>query len=228
METPSQIPEKKLLSSNLGLVLMSVVITPNFHCKIELLPLLKLFKLTKTIIGIKYGKDYKKGKVKSTTQGFYNSITFTITLKNGREASVKLCNDLVVHISGLKSLHEAYLIANLLYEKIIKKNMLPNLLPIDFRPIKHDIILMNSGYNANIKIDRKQLTKVCMEKCKYTAFFTPNSYSGVKIYPAKDLAILVFRTGKAIVTGARSMKRLIDGYFLIEKVFRKYYELIVE
>lgn len=207
---------------------MSAVIKPNVTCKIELPPLLPKFKLTKTITGIKYGKDYKKGDVKKTTQGFYNSITFNVKLKNGRKVSAKLCNDLVVHIAGLRGLHEAYLTAKILYEKIIKKDMLPGVVNISLQPASHEIILMNSGYNSNINIDRIKLMEVCMKKCKYTSFFTPGTYSGVKIYPGGNLAILVFRTGKVIVTGARNMKKLKDGYFLIEKILRDYYTDIVK
>ena len=176
----------------------------------------------------KYGKILKKGDVKKNTQGFYNSITFNIKLKNGRKVSAKLCNDLVVHIAGLRGLHEAYLTAKILYSKIIKKDMLPDVANIGLRPVSHEIILMNSGYNSNIKIDRIKLVEVCMKKCKYTAFFTPGTYSGVKIYPEGDLAILVFRTGKVIVTGARDMRKLIDGYILIEKILRDNYTDIIE
>jgi hypothetical protein len=208
---------------------MSAVIKPNIKCKVELPPLVEKFKLTKTITGIKYGKKYKKGDVNNNTQGFYNSITFNIKLKNNRKVSAKLCNDLVVHIAGLRGLHEAYLVAKLLYSKIIKKDMLSEIVKVDsLRPISHEIILMNSGYNANITIDRIKLVEICMKKYKYTSFFTPGTYSGVKIYPEGNLAILVFRTGKIIVTGSRNMKKLIDGYFLIEKILQDNYLEIIE
>lgn len=221
---------KKPLCSNLELVLMSVFIRPNLVCKVELMPLVRKFKLTKTITGIKYGKEFKKGDVNTTKQGFYNCITFNVQMKPGRKVSTKLYNDLVVHMAGLKGLHEAYLVAKMLYEKLVKNDMLPGIATINLRPSGHEIILMNSGYSSNIKIDRIKLVEVCMKKCKpkYTAFFNPATYSGVKIYPGGDLAILVFRTGKIIVTGARDLKKLIGGYILIEKILRDYYTDVIE
>ena len=221
--------DKKPMPSNLKLVLMSMVLHPDLKkdFKVDLGPLVQKFKLGKKIVGIKYGKDIKKGKVKKTTQGFYNSITFTIQLKPKREVSAKLCNDLVVHIAGLRGAHEAAMAARILYSKIHKKGMIPDL-PLDIRFKKTEIILMNSGYSSNMLINRAKLVEICTKKYKHTTVFDPNSYSGVKLYPADKMAILIFRTGKIIVTGERSMPRLIDGYILIEKILRDNYNEIVD
>ena len=221
--------DKKPMPSNLTLVLMSMVIHPDLKkdFKVELAPLVGKFKLGKKIVGIKYGKEIKKGRLKKTTQGFYNCIQFTIELKPGREVSAKLYNDLVVHIAGLRGAHEAYLAVKILYSKIHKIGMIPGL-PLDIRFKKGEIILMNSGYNSNILINRSKLLEVCTKKYKHTTVFDPNSYSGVKLYPSGKMAILIFRTGKIIVTGERSMQRLIDGYILIEKILRDNYNEIVD
>lgn len=219
--------DRKPLGSNLRLVLMSVILHPNLpdSFKINLAPLVAKFKLTKTITGKKFGKDIKEGDVKITKQSYYNCIQFTIRPKPSRRVAVKLFNNLVIHAAGLKSMYEADRIAQILYYKIIKHNMIPEL-KHDIAIDKHEIILMNSGFNANTLIDRKKMTKICTEKLKMTAFFVPNSYSGVKFYPEDDITLLIFRTGKISVTGARSFRRLLDGYFLMEKILRKYYNEI--
>jgi hypothetical protein len=219
---------KKPMPSNLTLVLMSRVLHPDLKpgFKIDLAQIVRKFKLGKRIIGIKYGKDIKLGKVNKSTQGFYNSITFTVQVKPGREVSAKLCNDLVVHISGLRGAHEAELAARILYSKIYKKGMIPNL-PLEIKFKKAEIILMNSGYNSNILINRAKLVDICTKRYKHTTVFDPNSYSGVKLYIG-EMAILIFRTGKIIVTGERSMNRLIDGYILIEKILRDNYNEIID
>lgn len=219
---------KKPLPSNLTLVLMSLVLYPDLEpdFKINLAQIVDKFKLGKKIIGIKYGKDIKLGKVNKLTQGFYNCITFTVQLKHGREVCAKLSNDLVLHISGLRGAHEAELAARILYDKIYKKGMVPEV-PLEIKFKNAEIILMNSGYNSNIQINRSKLVDILFRRYKHTAVFDPNSYSGVKLYIG-DMAILIFRTGKIIVTGVRSMNRLIDGYILIEKILRDNYQEIVD
>lgn len=218
----------KPLPSNLTLVLMSLVLHPDLKpgFKVDLAQIVGKFKLGKKIIGIKYRKDIKLGKVNKLTQGFYNSITFTVKVKENREVSAKLCNDLVVHIAGLRGAHEAEQAARILYAKIYKKGMIPGL-PLEITFKKVVPIMMNSGYNSNIHINRSKLVDILFKQYKHTTVFDPNSYSGVKLYIG-DMAILIFRTGKIIVTGERSMNRLIDGYILIEKILRNNYAEIID
>jgi hypothetical protein len=216
----------KPLPSNLKLVLMSQVLYPDIKpgFKIDLKEVVKHFKLGKKIIGIKYGKEIKLGKVNKLTQGFYNSITFTILLKPKREICAKLSNDLVVHISGLRGAYDAEVAARILYSKLYKMKIS---LPLHIRFKNIETILMNSGYNSNMIINRSKLVEILIKKYKHTAIFDSNSYSGVKLYLG-DMAILIFRTGKIIVTGERSMIRLIEGYYLIEKILRDNYTEIIE
>ena len=109
--------------------------------------------------------------------------------------------------------------------------------------------LINSDFSTNFMINNTKLYKIVLGKCKAFASYEPNDYPGVKnkFYwnadnikhnrkqgkcyceqkcikkgkktPCNQITISVFQSGSVIITGAKSIQQIRDGYEYINTIF---------
>ena len=94
-----------------------------------------------------------------------------------------------------------------------------------------NVEMINSDFETGFHIDQVKLTEI-LRRPPHNLFvkFDPLNYPGVNIKylcnatgEAKEISILVFRTGPVIITGGTCDAHLNDSYNFINGVFRKHY-----
>jgi TATA-box binding protein (TBP) (component of TFIID and TFIIIB) len=113
-------------------------------------------------------------------------------------------------------------------ETINDKPVLP-FIPIERRNtidiIDVEIAMINSDFQTNFNINQPLLTTLLQHNYGLFVKYDPISYPGVNVKYKED-TILIFRTGKVIITGAKSYEDIEEGYRFINQVFKKHYEVI--
>jgi TATA-box binding protein (TBP) (component of TFIID and TFIIIB) len=113
-------------------------------------------------------------------------------------------------------------------ETINDKAVLP-FIPIERRNsidiIDVEIAMINSDFQTNFNINQPILTSILQQTYDLFVKYDPISYPGVNVKYKND-TILIFRTGKVIITGAKSYKEIEEGYRFINQVFQKHYNTI--
>lgn len=216
------------------------------------------------IIGLKYknininfnltNKKRNKSK-KKKEKNFYNQVTLIIKPhKNIRPQNIKLFRNSSISMTGGKNKNDGLCaVIALLYE--IKKYPVLFKSENDRMKINYNdyrITLINTDYSIEFKIDRMKLYDILINKYKMFVIYSPDIYSGVKIYffwncnnkisdgicrcenkcyikkkkknqPCKRVTIAVFQSGKIIITGADKISQTKDAYNCINKIIHDNY-----
>lgn len=85
-----------------------------------------------------------------------------------------------------------------------------------------EIAMINSDFETHFYIDQIRLANILKNQYKLFVKFDPINYPGVNI-KYDSYTILVFRTGKVIITGAKKYESIEEGYRFINGVFEKHY-----
>lgn len=201
------------------------------------------------IISIKYAKgnilisksidNNKKKKTKPSKKNFYNQCTIIIKCKNGNKINLKLFLNGMIQMTGCKDLNNAYEVLNILDEELKKDwwiysdNALKKLEIIDNNDFTHDklnIKLMNSVYDIGFNINREVLHKIFIEEYYIQSIYQPIIYVGVNskitVRSGTLVSVLIFKTGKIIITAGKTENDIWDAYKFINKVLYDNYDKI--
>lgn len=107
----------------------------------------------------------------------------------------------------------------------------------------YKIGLVNAHFSTNFDINREELQKILKTKYKLKTSFDPLKYQGVNVKfsideknkgvckcvgKCKCISILIFRTGKIIITGSKDLTLTIKAYEFINEVFKDNFENILD
>jgi len=184
-------------------------------------------------------KKKKKKKV------FYNQCTLIIECDNKcgcvsdclcdkyKRVNLKLFLNGKIQMTGCKSIeHAKCAIDKLSVElkkekyslneitgKFIKKDIIDNL---DFEMTEPRIELINSVFHTGLNINREYLHTTLVNKYNIYATFQPCIYVGInsKFISSTNIkvTVLIFQTGKIIITGAKTLQDIDESYIFINKV----------
>ena len=186
------------------------------------------------IKAIKY-KDTTVGKFKKQTS-FYNQITIIIN-NDKKDINVKIFKNGQIQITGCKEINEdntlpegdhaisyiTEIINNIenSYEEYDKKLSFEDVVPV----------MINCSLSLNIPIDRVKCYKLINAK-GYLATFGPNIYAGINFEYNNDYdklsTILIFQTGKIIITGVSKLNELENTYDFLCKFIKDNYKDIIK
>ena len=201
------------------------------------------------IISIKYAKgnilinkcisDKKSKKKKILKKNFYNQCTIIIKCKNGNKINLKLFLNGKIQMTGCKDLNNAYEVLNILSQELKKewyslnKGKLKRLEIIDNYNFTHDklnIQLINQVYDVGFNINREVLHKLFIEEYNIQSIYQPIIYVGVnsKINVSSGIlvSVLIFKTGKIIITAGKTEQDIWDAYKFINLILYDNYDKI--
>jgi TATA-box binding protein (TBP) (component of TFIID and TFIIIB) len=184
-------------------------------------------------------KIYKNGL---TTSCFYNQCTLKIKVLNNKVVNLKLFKNGKVQMTGCKTLIDAANALNKLKfelkkEKYIKKDdntiteidIVNNLNFIIDAP---SIQLINSVFDINLNINRNKLHSLLISKYNIHATFQPIIYVGINskfiASSGNTISILIFQTGKIILTAARTHEDIDESYEFISSVLSNNIHMIIQ
>lgn len=196
----------------------------------------------RTIEIVNSSKKKKKKKV------FYNQCTLIIECENDcgctsqcscdkiKRVNLKLFLNGKIQMTGCKSIeHAKKAIDKLSIElkqdkyslnesskKFIKKDIIDN---VDFEMSEPTIELINSVFHTELNINREYLHSTLVNKYNMFATFQPCIYVGInsKFISSTNtkVTILIFQTGKIIITGAKTLNDIDESYNCINKILRE-------
>lgn len=201
------------------------------------------------IISIKYAKgnilisksvtNNKSAKTKPSKKNFYNQCTIIIKCKNENKINLKLFLNGKIQMTGCKDLNNAYEVLDILSEELKKKwfsineGKLKRLEIIDNYEFTHDklnIQLINQVYDVGFNINRDVLHKLFIEEYNIQSIYQPIIYVGVnsKINVSSGIlvSVLIFKTGKIIITAGKTEQDIWDAYKFINKILYDNYDKI--
>lgn len=198
------------------------------------------------IITIKYfgvirslDESVKKKHLKTNSKGIYNQLTVEVRVSPHKKVNIKLFKNGSLHISGCRNLDDCQIalfklinrlqkIQAILFDgKLVEISYIDegDIIITDFK-----IILINSNFKLNYRIDRKKLYNILISleaNCK----FEPTRHASVDIkYIVSDnktVSIFIFESGAIIITGAKKIQHILDAYNYINNIIQNYYQEIV-
>ena len=195
-------------------------------------------------------------KKRKPTKSFYNQSTVKIMTpdgsKPGKIINCKLFKNGSIQVTGCKCVDHFFdaltiLCKELLIKKrIIKKNdgfkMIKKYyinttdnesvnIKMNINKIKNfKIVMINSNFKMNFKIDREVLYDILINK-KIECSYEPCTHACVNIKyiykNRKKISIFVFESGAIIITGANNSTHIIEAYFFINELLKKNYQKIL-
>ena len=162
---------------------------------------------------------------------FNNQATLVIPITKKKNINVKIFPNGKIQFTGCKNIVDLEKAFNILY-----KNLLSNtnrlVLEDDIIISKLDFQMINVKYMAGFKIIRENLVPILRQKYydKCTCKYFPVNYSGINIkYNTGNVtnSILIFQSGKIIISSSKSINNLIKTFNFIKEVLEKEYINIV-
>lgn len=217
----------------------------NINVNINLQKLAEKLEINEYIKYIQYtnlvekGENNKKAKNK---KHFYNQLT--IHLKLDKLVNVKIFNNGRIQMTGIKNDNQGLNSIKILSDEFIKIHDLEIFdKPDIIYDNKIETVLINSSFDFKTSINRNLLNRLVVDKGYYSSF-EPCIYPGVNIKyyynplvdnkgicncdkpcngkgkngQCKRITIAVFHSGKAIITGARSIDNIITAYNFITDI----------
>ena len=201
------------------------------------------------IISIKYAKgnilinksisNKKTLKPKPVKKNFYNQCTIIIKCKNGKAINLKLFLNGKIQMTGCKDINNAYEVLEILGSELkkewysVNEGKLKRLEVIDNYDFKHaelNIQLINEVYDVGFSINRDVLHKLFIEKYNIQSIYQPIIYVGVNskinVSSGTLVSVLIFKTGKIIITAGKTENDIWDAYKFINTVLYDNYDQI--
>jgi len=223
-------------------IIRTITATTTINQSINLSVFANNIKINNNIIGMEYGKDRygelkpKKNKKSKRGNTFYNQIMLNVDIGE-KKINVKVFKNGTLHMTGLKKKKHGKKIIEIMKKELEKiytlvsetcvenKSQLQVVkkMPIVFEKIT--IHMINSSFNSYIKINREKLYTILLNRDIFCTF-EPCIHAAVNVkYDCckKCVTILIFQTGKVIITGAKKIKHLKKTYEFINNIFKEKY-----
>ena len=231
-------------------VVATMTLISKIDTNIDLLNFSKYLTLsTESIISVKFNKDnnliersiepdpilLKKKKKKKPKKYFYNQCTIIIMCQNSKKVNLKLFLNGKIQMTGCKSFQNAkdaldilkcelkkekYILSN---SQIIKKDIIDN---TEFTIDDPTIALINCVFHTGININRDILHQIIISKYHLHATYQPIIYVGINskfiTSSGNKVSILIFQTGKIILTAAKTMDDIQESYEFMTGILKKH------
>jgi TATA-box binding protein (TBP) (component of TFIID and TFIIIB) len=205
-------------------------------------------------------------KPKKKNSAFDNQLTLLLHFRNYIVAgdntpyyvNIKIFINGSVQMTGLKSLEDGPRVIEHVIEFLRRFPVEAKVIPVD--PILdvngYEIHLMNSKFNVNFEIKRKDLLQVVNQMYGVRCFYDPCRYQGVKIqyfykpdgprdgicYHEKNcrehkkaklsicrcITVFIFQSGCVIITGAQRPEQTIECYEFVCRMLKETMHLIIK
>ena len=235
----------RLLPKNINISTISA--TCYLGTSINLTNIYKYIKLDlEKIFTVKYKNKIKSlkpvKKKKKKKNSFQNQMTVEIKpdlpLYPYNKVSVKIFKNGSIQMSGIKSIVAVNTVLTKLIKELKKEfakieegkiKIISFVNKIDDLKIsKFKVDMINSGFEIGYEVNRENLYNALLDKkmeCKYE----PSIHAGVniKFVPSdskqgKKVSIFVFESGNIIITGAKTVKSILESYNYIQIFMTKY------
>lgn len=118
-----------------------------------------------------------------------------------------------IHVTGSRSVMDAILSADIVLGAIAdaggRKYVEPEALVVT--EAKHAMI--NSDFNVGVPLRLQALREAC-ERYNAETKYDPDTHPGV-IARFRNVTVIAFSTGRCIVTGSKSLRKMVEGYSFI-------------
>lgn len=198
--------------------LTTITMVADIGQEIDIEKIRDYFAKNKKLVLRKKGSNAKGFEWRVKMTEFYNQITLTYQDCYSNK-SIKLFPNGSVQVAGCCDVFDCKRI-------IVQLSTLFKII-LDIDEIDKDnfrIVLINTNFSLNYKLNQY---KICEEFSKHPDIFKvtydPDRYSAVliKFKPAenmKQITVSIFGTGKIILTGAETLKEIVFGYQIINRV----------
>lgn len=148
---------------------------------------------------------------------FYNAVSVAYTDCYSTK-SAKLFPNGSVQVAGCSSLIDCDRVLKqirILIHKVLELEAIPEISPAN-------VCMINTNFSLNSLINIKKLMRKFSENPKFRLAHDPSRYSAVKIkfHPGPDSKLVtaaIFKSGRVIVTGARTLEEIVLAYEEINK-----------
>ena len=198
---------KKDLPSLEHISISTITYICDLHCGINIKNLKDEFESpihpTCDIVIAKEHNEYELTKRGRVIKSFYNQIT--IKYNDHTTKSIKVFSNGRLQITGITSEYEANRTVDIVCGIISKTQ--------DFQPKARNIWIgmINTNFSFGVNIDIKKTLKLLKETSSVKAVYSPDVYPGIKV-KHHNTSIFVFRTGKVVITGAKTLKEINEGF----------------
>ena len=213
----------------------------NLNSKIDLLNLAKQVPLSYDgIHSIKYIKKKENIRIYRSIDGiddsksaFNNQATIVVLTEDNKAINTKVFQNGKLQMTGCRSIEDANQISKKLL-KIFGKLNLDIISNSNLKITNTNIAMINSIFFTNFELKRRELVNLIMENHSdeiINCNFEVNNYQGINIKKKSDagntVTILIFRSGKTLITGGKCSEDITQMYKFINGIFKKYYNEIV-
>jgi TATA-box binding protein (TBP) (component of TFIID and TFIIIB) len=228
----------------------TITITCSFDTSFNLIEIANDIVLKeKEIEGKKYGnkirsslrKKKKKRENNKTKRDFFNQMTLEVyTDVDKKIINLKIFKNGSIQMTGCKSIEGALNALSKIFKFMKNINCVndyfkyaSNPSSLSFSKInKFKINMINSNFSLGFNINRSVL-HVLLSKNNIICSYDPLAHSGIIIKyldknTGKIISILVFSSGKIVITGSRSCKQIKMAYDFINTFILKNYSAVVE
>jgi hypothetical protein len=194
----------------------TITITAKFENEIDVHKIRENMEKLKTVtIRLKGAENGNVWAIREVP--FYNQVSVAYTDSYSTK-SVKIFPNGSVQVAGCSSLIDCDRVlkqVRLLVHKVLELETMPNISP-------PNICMINTNFSLNALINIKKLMRKFSEDPKFRLAHDPSRYSAVKIkfHPepgSKLVTAAIFKSGRVIVTGARTLEEIVAAYEEINK-----------
>lgn len=139
----------------------------------------------------------------------YNSIS-----KKENDVNIKVFINGRLHITGCNSMEMLHHVIQTSCHIMNESNTLKNSYNIDTMKKNVHVHMINVPFHIQMKVNQKALGRVLHDEYSIFSVFNPKNYSGIIIKvpienePGTYVTLLVFHSGKSILSGAKSIESI--------------------
>ena len=220
-------------------IVFTVLATLN--SKIDLLKLAKEVPLSyQGIQSIKYIKKKENIRVyrsidnnTDSKSAFNNQATIVVLTGDNKPINTKVFQNGKLQMTGCRSVEDANQISKKLL-KIFGELNTDIISNSNLKITNTNIAMINSIFFTNFELKRRELVNLIMENHSdeiINCNFEVNNYQGINIKKRSNkgntVTILIFRSGKTLITGGKCAEDITEMYKFINGIFKLYYNDIV-
>ena len=214
----------------------------NLNSRIDLLRLsqelllekdgIESIKYIKKKEGISIFRSFDENGVNSN-KAFNNQATIVLHTSDGKPINTKVFQNGKLQMTGCRYLKDSTEISEkiLTIFKTLSDDIIPNVAKLKVNDTS--IAMINSIFFTHFELKRRELVDILNTEYSselLSCNFEVNNYQGVNIKKTSKnkntVTILVFRSGKTLITGGKCQADIIEMYKFINSIFKKHYQQV--
>jgi TATA-box binding protein (TBP) (component of TFIID and TFIIIB) len=118
-----------------------------------------------------------------------------------------------IHVTGSRSVMDAILSAEIVLDAIVDAGGASNIVPSKVQVVDAHQAMINTDFNVGVALRLAALRDACA-RYSAQAKYEPDTHPGV-IIRFRSVTIMAFSTGRCIITGAKTLRKVVEGYSFI-------------